>query len=96
MEKSFLILFSIIFQDRFEKTLQKNLPQDRNVLIVTDKAKYHSRIFQETPTMNMIKNDMILFMTKHHNEISSSLPVKPVLLEETREANIPKKYVVAR
>ena len=33
-------------------------------------------------------------MTKHHIEIPSLLPVKPMLLEKIREANIPKKYVI--
>ena len=33
-------------------------------------------------------------MTKHHIEIPSPLPVKPMLLEKIREANIPKKYVI--
>ena len=37
---------------------------------------------------------MISFMTKHHIEIPSLLPVKSVLLEKIRGANIPKKYVI--
>ena len=37
---------------------------------------------------------MISFITKHHIEISSPYPVKPVLLEKICEANIPKKYVI--
>ena len=37
---------------------------------------------------------MISFMTKHHIEILSPFPAKPVLLEKIHEANIPKKYVI--
>ena len=61
-----------VFEDWFENTLLKNLPQDRKVLIVMDNAKYHSRLSEKTPTLNMNKkteNDMISFITKHHFEI---------------------------
>ena len=92
------------FEDWFENSLLKNLPQDRKVLIVMDNNKYHNRLSEKTPTKSMKKNqktkkktkknDMISFITKHHIEISSPYPVKPVLLEKICEANIPKKYVI--
>ena len=44
-----------VFEDRFENTLLKNLPQDRKVLMVMDNAKYHSRLSEKTPTINMKK-----------------------------------------
>ena len=59
-----------------------------------DNAKYHSRLSEKTPTANIKKNYMISFMTKHHIEIPSPLPVKHVLLEKIREANILKKYII--
>ena len=37
---------------------------------------------------------MISFMTKHHIEIPSPVPVKSTLLEKIHEANFPKKYVI--
>ena len=92
------------FENWFENSLLKNLPQDRKVFIVMDNNKYPSRLSEKTPTKSMRKrkkkqkqnkkNDMISFITKHHIEISSPYPVKPVLLEKIREANIPKKYVI--
>ena len=51
-----------VFEDWFENTLIPNLLKKRNAVIVTDNAKYHSRIFKETPTMNMKKDEMIAFM----------------------------------
>ena len=88
------------FENWLENSLLKNLPQDRKVLIVMDNNKYPSRLSKKTPTKSMRKKkkkkktDMISFITKHHIEISSPYPVKPVLLEKIREANIPKKYVI--
>ena len=44
-----------VFEDWFENSLLKNLPQDRKVLIVMNNAKYHSRLSEKTPTINMKK-----------------------------------------
>ena len=44
-----------VFEDWFENTLLKNLPQGKKVLIVIDNAKYHSRLSEKKPTMNMKK-----------------------------------------
>ena len=44
-----------VFEDWFENTLLKKLPQDRKVLIVMVKAKYHSRLSEKTPKMNINK-----------------------------------------
>ena len=61
-----------------------------------DNAKHYSRLVKKSPTMNMIKNDMISYMIKHHVEIPLPLHCykKPVLFQKICEANIPKKYVV--
>ena len=62
-----------------------------------DNAKCHSRLSEKMPTMNLKKtkqqNNMISFMTKQI-EISSPLPVNPVLLEKICEGNITKKYII--
>ena len=51
-----------------------------------DNTKYHSKLSEKTPTMNM-KNKLYNFiLIKHHIEIP--LPVKPVLLVKIREANV--------
>ena len=43
------------FEDWFENSLLKNLPQDRKVLIVMDNNKYHNRLSEKTPTRSMKK-----------------------------------------
>ena len=42
-----------LFERWFVNTLIPNLPKDRKVAIVMDNAKYHSRLIEESPTMNM-------------------------------------------
>ena len=44
-----------VFENWFENALLKNLSQDRKVLKVMDNTTYHSRLSEETPTMNMKK-----------------------------------------
>ena len=44
-----------VFENWFENTLLKNLSEDRKVLKVMDNTTYHSRLPEETPTMNMKK-----------------------------------------
>ena len=83
-----------VFEDWFKNTLLKNLPQDRQVLIVMDNAKYHSTLSEKTLTINMKENDMIPFTTKYNIKIPPQFPVKSVLLEKIHEANIPKKYLI--
>ena len=55
-----------------------------------DTAKYHRKLVEKSPTMNMRKNYMIFYMIKHCTKIPLPLPVKPVLIQKIREANIPK------
>ena len=79
-----------IFKRWFANTLITNLPKDRKVVFMMVNAKYHSRLVDKSPTMNMRKNDMISYMIEHRIEIPSPLTVKPVLLQKIHVANIPK------
>ena len=100
VEKSFLnhtLIIMTTWIEMFSKTGWKHfiekLTAKLTVLMVMDNAKYHSRLSEKTPTINMKKiYDFIYEKTSYWN--SSPLPVKPMLLEKIREANIPKKYVI--
>ena len=70
------------------------LPGGRKVFTVTENAKYLSKLFEKSPTMNMKKKNTVYYMIKHRIEIKSPIPGKPVLLQKNREVNIPNKYVV--
>ena len=83
-----------VFESWFRDKLLPNLPKDRKVCIVLDNAKYHCRLIEKTPSMNMRKNDMIDFMKKYVIRIPKPFPTKPVLLSLIKEANIQKQYIV--
>ena len=60
-----------------------------------DNAKYHCKFIEKAPTMNIKKDEMIAFMSKHDIEIPNPIPTKSVLLEKivTIFKNIEKQYV---
>ena len=74
--------------------LWPELPKERNVVIVMDHAKYHSRLIEKTPLVNMKKDYIIKFIVKHNKDIPNPVPTKPVLLEKIRKRNVPKQYVI--
>ena len=43
-----------------------------------DNVKYHSRFIEKAPIMNMKKDEIIAFMSKHDIEISNPIEVKLV------------------
>ena len=57
-------------------------------------AKYHSRLVERTPSINMKKDELIKYMIKQNIDIPNPIPAKPVLLEKIREKNIPEQYVI--
>ena len=61
-----------------------------------DNAKYHCRFIEKAPTMNMKKDEMIAFMSKHDIEIPNPISTKSVLLEKILIIfeNIEKQYVI--
>ena len=61
-----------------------------------DNAKYHCRFIEKAPTMNIKKDEMIAFMSKHDIEIPTPIPTKSVLLEKILIIfkNIEKQYVI--
>lgn len=83
-----------VFQDWCENVLQPKLPKERNLVIAIDNAKYHSRLVERTPSINMKKDDLIKYMIKQNIDVPNTIPAKPVLLEKIREKNIPKQYVI--
>ena len=68
----------IVLEDWFENTLIPNLLKERIVVIVIDNVKYQSSFIKKTPTMNMKKDEMITFMSKHDIEIPNPISAKPV------------------
>ena len=61
-----------------------------------DNAKYHCGLIEKAPTMNIKKDKMIAFTSKHHIEIPNPIPTKSVLLEKILIIfkNIEKQYVI--
>ena len=61
-----------------------------------DNAKYHCRFIEKAPTMNIKKDEMIAFMSKHDIEIPNPIPTKSVLLEKIVLIfnNTEKQYVI--
>ena len=59
-------------------------------------AKYLCRLIEKAPVMNMKKDEMIAFMSKHNIEIPNPVPTKSVLLEKILIIlkTIEKKYVI--
>ena len=47
-----------------------------------DNVKYHCIFIEKAPTMNMKKDEMIAFMSKHDIKIPNLIPTKSVLLEK--------------
>ena len=86
----------IVFEDWFENTLTANLPKERKVVVLMDNAKYHCRFLERGPTMNIKKDEMIAFISKHDIEIPNSIPTKSVLLEKILIIfkNIEKQYAI--
>ena len=58
---------------------------------MVDDAKYYRRFIEKAPTMNMRKDEMIVFMSKHEIEIPNPIPTKLVLLEKIWKKNIEKQ-----
>ena len=65
-------------EDWFENTLILNLLKERIAVIVIDNVKYQSSFIKKNPTMNMKKDEMIAFMSKHDIEIPNPISVKPM------------------
>ena len=63
-------------------------------IIVLDNASYHSRQVEKIPTMNTLKADMINFMKDHGIRVHEPIPIKAVLLEKIKMANIKKRFVI--
>ena len=78
----------IVFEDWLENTLTANIPKEKKVVVVMENAEYRCRLIEKAPTMNMKKNEIIAFMSKHHLELPNPVPTKSVLLE-----NILKKIL---
>ena len=76
-----------------EIPFSQNLPKGRKVAMVFDNAKYHSRLVERSPTINMRKDQMIAFIKKHDISIPEPVPVKAVLLERICQARIQKENV---
>ena len=73
----------IIFEHWFENTLTANLPKERKVVVLMDNAKYQCRFIEGRPTiMNIKKDEMIAFISKHDIEIPNPIPTNSVLLEK--------------
>ena len=47
-----------------------------------DNAKYHCRFIEKTPTMNIKKDEMIVFILNPDIEIPNPIPRKSVILEK--------------
>ena len=50
--------------------------------------------WKKIPTMNNLKADMINFMKDHGIRIPEPIPIKAVLLEKIKMANIKKRFVI--
>ena len=61
-----------------------------------DNAKYRCRFIEKAPTLNIKKDEIIVFMSKHDIEIPNPIPRKSVLLEKILIIfkNIEKQYVI--
>ena len=86
----------IVFEDWLGNTLTANLPKGRKLVVVMGNTKYHCRFIEKAPTMNMKKDEMIAFMSKHDIETPNPIPTKSVLLEKILIIfkNIAKQYVI--
>ena len=86
----------IVSEDWFENVLTANLPKEKKVVVVVDNAKYHCRFIEKAPIMNMKKDEMIAFMSKHDIEIPNPISTKSVLWEKILIIfeNIEKQYVI--
>ena len=78
-----------VFEHWFEEKLLPNLPE--KCIIVLDNASYHSHQVKKIPTM---KADMINFMKDHGIRVPEPIPIKAVLLEKIKMANIKKRFVI--
>ena len=85
-----------VFKRWLAYTLISNLPKGSKVFTVIDNVKYHSRLAEKSPTMNMRKNNMISYLIKHRIKVTSPLSAKPALLQKICETDIPDKYVVEK
>lgn len=82
-----------IFENWFENKLLANLPP-RKCAIVLDNAAYHSRLKFRVPTTATKKDEIINFMKDNNLVIPNPVPIKAVLLQTIKEANIQKKFVI--
>ena len=78
-----------IFENWFENKLLANLPP-RKCAIVLDNAAYHSRLKFRVPTTATKKDEIINFMKDNNLVIPNPVPIKAVLLQTIKEANIQK------
>ena len=51
-------------------------------MVLMGNAKYHTRFIEKASTINMKKDEIIAFMSKHDIEILKSILAKSVLLEK--------------
>ena len=58
-----------VFGTWFANTLIPNLPKDIKIVAVMNNSKYHSRLAEKSPTINMKKKKKIFYMIKYRIEI---------------------------
>lgn len=83
-----------IFENWFQNTLIKNLPPNERCVIVIDNASYHSRLKKKVPNMASKKDEIIKFMHDNNLQVPSPVPIKSILIQHIREANIKLEYIV--
>ena len=86
-----------VFERWFEERLLPNLPP-RSVIIM-DNAKYHSRIYDKTPTMGNRKQELVDFLKAKGvavPEPPERVPTKMILIQWIKDLNIRTEYVVDR
>lgn len=83
-----------VFENWFKNLLLQNLSKDRKYVIVLDNASYHSRQLIKIPTKSSNKSEIIEFMKKFDLPVPDPVPIKLILLERIKAANINKMYAV--
>ena len=61
-------------------------------MVLMGNAKYHTRFIEKASTINMKKDEIIAFMSKHDIEILKSILAKSVLLEKILNKNIEEQH----
>ena len=81
-----------VFENWFPEKLIPNLPEKS--VVILDNASYHCRQVDKIPNMNTRKAEMLDFMKRNSITVPEPLPIKPVLLELIKMANIQKKFAI--